>query len=155
MNSSSTSSVWTNSLSVDEVAPSEKENLCDLLNAIQLDLVADQVGQLRTEKCCDCEVNHPSQRRHECLMMTIDEGWLMYGEEAIERIHIKTIVWNEFLEAIRVAKLNYHPHASLHYTNLWKNYNTTLQTLMNLRKSSTPLKYEPIINYLSYWINEH
>jgi hypothetical protein len=60
MNSSSTSSVWTNSLSVDEVAPSEKGNLCDLLNAILLDLVADQVGQLRTEKCCGCKVNHPN-----------------------------------------------------------------------------------------------
>jgi hypothetical protein len=88
-------------------------------------------------------------------MMTIDEGWLMYGEEAIERIHIKNIVWKEFLEAIRVMKLSYHAQASVHYTNLWKDYNMTLQLLMNIRKGSTPLKYEPIVNYLSYWIAEH
>jgi hypothetical protein len=88
-------------------------------------------------------------------MMTSDEGWLMYGEEAIERVHTKDIVWKAFLQAIRVTKLDYHPHASLHYTNLWKNYNTTLQILMDLRKGSTHLKYEPIVNYLSYWINEH
>jgi hypothetical protein len=88
-------------------------------------------------------------------MMTSDEGWLMYGEEAIERVHTKNIVWKAFLEAIRATKLNYHPDASLHYTKLWENYNTTLQILMDLRKGSIPLKYEPIVNYLSYWINEH
>ena len=88
-NSTPVHHTWTNNLSVDEVAPSERESLCDLLNAILLDLDADQIKQLRTEKCCGCEVNHPSQRRHECLMMTSDEGWFMYGEEAIERVHMK------------------------------------------------------------------
>ena len=154
-NSTSVHHTWTNNLSVDEVAPFERESLCNLLNAILLDLVADQIKLLRNEKCCGCEVNHPSQRRHECLMITSDEGWLMYGEEAIERVHTKDIVWKAFLEAIRVTKLDYHPHASFHYTNLWKNYNTTLQILMDLKKGSTHLKYEPIVNYLSYWINEH
>jgi hypothetical protein len=126
----------------------------NLLNAILLDLVAEQVGQLRTEKCCGCEVSHPSQKRHDCLMMTVDEGWAMHGQEALTRIHAKNIVWKEFLEAIRVMKLTYHTQASIHHTNLWKNYETTLQILMDLRKSSTHLKYEPIVNYLSYWITE-
>jgi hypothetical protein len=155
MNNCTTSRTWTNSLSVDEIEPSERKNLRILLNAILLDLVADQVKQLRTEKCCGCEANHPSQNRHECLMMTMDEGWLMYGEEAIERVHARNIVWKEFLEAIRVAKLAYHPDASIHYTNLWKNHSTTLQALMSLKEGSTHLKYEPVVNYLSYWINEH
>jgi hypothetical protein len=145
---------WTHNLSTDEVVPSEIEDLRNLLNAILLDLVAEQVGQLRTEQCCGCQVNHPSQKRHDCLMMTVDEGWAMHGQEAIARIHAKNIVWKEFLEAIRVMKLNYHAQASIHYTNLWKNYETTLQLLMNLRKGSTHLKYEPVVNYLSYWITE-
>ena len=28
----------------------------------------------------------PSQRRYECLMMSEEEGWIMHGMEAIERI---------------------------------------------------------------------
>jgi hypothetical protein len=86
MNTINKSFAWTNSLSVDEVAPSEIEDLCNLMNAILLDLVADQVGQLRTEKCCGCEVSHLSKKRHDCLMMTTDEGWIMHGQEAIKRI---------------------------------------------------------------------
>jgi hypothetical protein len=99
-------------------------------------------------------VNHPSQKRHDCLMMTIDEGWIMHGQEAIQRVHAQDFVSKEFLEAIRVMKLTYHTQASIHYTNLWKNYETTHQQLMNFRKGSTHLKYEPIVNYLSYWITE-
>jgi hypothetical protein len=138
MNNYTTPRTWTNNLNVDEIEPSERKNLCILLDAILLDLVADQIKQLRTEKCCGCKVNHPSQNRHECLMMSMDEGWMMYGEEAIRRVNAKRIVWKEFLEAIRVAKLDYHPDASTHYTNLWKNRSTTLQNLMTLREGSTP-----------------
>ncbi|CAB3985174.1 Hypothetical predicted protein, partial [Paramuricea clavata] len=130
---------WTNNLSVDEVAPSERENLCNLLSAILLDFVADHIKQLRSERCCGCKVNHPSQRRHKCLMMTNEEGWHMYGEEAIRCVHTKNIIWKAFLEPIRVTKLDYHPDASLHYTNLWKNYTETLQTLMHLKEGSTYL----------------
>lgn len=35
-----------------------------------------------------------------------------------------------------------------------ENYETTLQLLMNLRKGSIHLKYEAVVNYLSYWITE-
>jgi hypothetical protein len=31
-----------------------------------------------------CEVDHPSERRHKCIMMPEDESWIMYGEEAVE-----------------------------------------------------------------------
>jgi hypothetical protein len=133
-----TSNAWTNNLNIDEVAPSEIEDLCNLINAILLDLVAVQVGQLRTERCCGCEVDHPSQKRHDCLMMTIDEGWTLHGQEAIERIYARNIVWKEFLEAIRVMKLNYHARASVHYTNLWKNYETTRPFNFSCISEKTP-----------------
>jgi hypothetical protein len=111
MNSSYT---WTHNLSTDEVVPSEIEDLRNLVNAVLLDLVAEQVGQLRTEQCRRCQVNHPSQKRHDCLMMSVDERRAMHGQEAIARIHAKNIVWKEFPEAIRVMKLNYHAQASVH-----------------------------------------
>ena len=65
MNSINKPFAWTSSLSIDEVVPSEVENLCDLLNAILLELVSIQVGQLRTKKCCGCEVNHPTRLSHD------------------------------------------------------------------------------------------
>ena len=43
--------------------------------------------------------------RHECLMMW-EEGWTMHGLEAIERIIKHEIVRKQFVEAIRVTKLN-------------------------------------------------
>ena len=84
---------WANNLHVDKVVPWEIENLCNLLNAIFSEAVGHEVDKLRQEKCCGCEVNHPRQRRHECLMMSEEEGWIMHGLEAIERIIKHEIVW--------------------------------------------------------------
>jgi hypothetical protein len=52
-----------------------------------------------------CQVGHPSQRQHDCLMMNENERWQMYGLQAIERVNGKRMVWNEFAEAMRVLKL--------------------------------------------------
>lgn len=155
MNTSNKQFTWTNNLHIDEVAPSEIKHLCNLLNAILLDLIVVEVGKLRTEKCCGCQVNHPSQRRHDCLMMTDDEGWITHGLEAAERVHARGILWKEFLEALRVTKLSYHEQALIHYTNLTKDHETTLNLLMDLKDGSTLLEHQPIVNYLSYWIVEH
>ena len=113
---------WANSLNVDEVVPWETKNLCNLLNAIFSEAVGHEVDKLRQEKCCGCEVNHLSQRRHECLMMSEEEGWIMHGLEAIERIIKNEIVWKQFVEAIRVMKLDYHEYATEHFINLTKNH---------------------------------
>ena len=65
--------------------PSEMKNLRDLINAIYVETVSNQIEKLRTEKCRGCEVNHPSQRRHDCLIMTEQERWITHGLEAIGR----------------------------------------------------------------------
>ena len=109
---------WENSLNADEVVPWEIKNLCNLLNAIFSEAVGHEVDKLRQEKCCGSEVNHPSQRRHECLMMSKVEGWIMHGLEAIERIIKDEIVWKQFVEAIRVMKLDYHEYATEHFHKL-------------------------------------
>ena len=98
---------WANSLNVNKVVPWEIQNLCYLLNVIFSEAVAHEVDKLRKEKCCGCEVNHPSQRRHECLMMLEEDGWIMHGLEAIERTIRQEIVWKQFIEAISVMKLDY------------------------------------------------
>ena len=71
---------------IDEFVSWEVTHQCNLMNAIFLQTVNHRVGELRKEKCCGCKVNHPSQRRHDCLMMAIEEGWKNYGLEAIEHV---------------------------------------------------------------------
>ena len=147
--------IWATSLSVDEVMPSEMKNLCDLINAIFVETVSNQIEKLRTEKCCGCEVNHPSERKHDCLMMTEQERWITHGLEAIERAIDQDFVWKQFVEAIRVMKLNYHMCATEHYNALKENHEATLDFLMDLKESSNLSDNQPIVHYLSYWIDEH
>ena len=58
----------------DEVVPWEVNQQCNLMNAIFSQVINQRVqflhpliNDLRKEKCCGCKVDHPSQRRHECL----------------------------------------------------------------------------------------
>ena len=135
--------------------PWEIQNLCNLLNAIFSEVVGHEVNKLLQEKCCGCEVNHPSQRRHECLMMSEEEGWTMHGMEAIERIIKHEIVWKQFVEAIRVTKLNYREYAEEYFKNLTKNYKATLEFLKDLKFNSSFSEYKAILGYLSYWTEDN
>ena len=141
---------------VDEVVPTEVRELCDLFNAICVDNVSKEIGKLRTEKCCGCKVDHPSQRRHECLMMSEEEGWEMHGVEAIRREFGRGTIWKKFNEAVRVLKLTQYPRALEHYCSLKKNYTETLGFLLKVKEDQYIMsKYEAIVNYLHYWILEH
>ena len=109
--------------------------------------ISNQIEKLRTEKCCGCEVNHLSQRRHDCLM-TEHERWITHGAIG------QDFLWKQFVEAIRVMKLNYHMCATEHYNALKENHEATLDLLMDLKESSNLSDYQPIVHYLSYWIDE-
>ena len=111
---------WAKCLNVDEVVPWEIRNLCNLMNAIFSEAVDCQVHKLRKEKCCGCEVNHPSQKRHDCLMMSEEEGWIIHGSEAVKRVIEYQTVSKKFTEAIRVMKLDPHEHVIQHFKNLTK-----------------------------------
>jgi hypothetical protein len=74
-----------NDLVVDEVSY-EVKNVCDLMNTVFFEAVVCETRRLLKEKCPGCEVDHPSQRRHDCIMLSDDEGWLLHGLEAMERV---------------------------------------------------------------------
>ena len=78
----------------DEVVPWEVNHQCNLMNGIFSQVVNHQVQELQNEKCCGCKVDHPSQRRHDCIMMT-KEGWITYGLQAIEHVLQKGILWKQ------------------------------------------------------------
>ena len=142
--------IWATSLSVDKVMPWEMKNLCDLINAIFVETVSNLIEKKRTEKSCGCKVNHPSQRRHDFLMTTEQERYITHGLEAIERAIDQDFVWRQFVEALRVMKLNYHMCATKHCNALKENHEATLDLLMDLKESSNFSDYQPIVARYSF-----
>ena len=112
----------------DEVVLWEVNQQCNLMNAIFSQVVNLQVQKLQKEKCCRCKIDHPSQRRHDCLMMT-EEGWITYGLEAIEHVLEKGILWKQFREAICIMQLIPHDHACNHFQKLSSDREATLELL--------------------------
>jgi hypothetical protein len=106
-------------LVVDEVSY-EVKNVCDLMNAVFFEAVVCEIQRLLKEKCPGCEVDNLSQRRHNCIMLSDEEGRLLHGLEAVEHVIKHGILRKQFLEANRVMKLEYYGHAKEHYVNLIK-----------------------------------
>jgi hypothetical protein len=104
------------------------KDVCGLMDAIFSEAVSDEIEKIRKEKCCDCKVDYQNQRRHECLMLTLEESWTTYGLDAIEQVIEWGILWKLFNEAIRVQKLDYYEAVTKHYENLTKNYETILNS---------------------------
>ena len=100
------------------------------MNAIFWQVVNQRGQELQKEKCCGCKVKHPSQRRHECLMMTEEEGWITYGLEAIEHVVEKGILWKQFREAIPNHAAHPSQTCNQSLLKLSSNHETTLELLM-------------------------
>ena len=78
--------VFTDEVSVD------CQKFCKLLETIIAWAVSDEIEKLSKERCCGCEYDHPSQRQHDCLMLTVEEKWTTYGLEAMERVNSKQMI---------------------------------------------------------------
>ena len=139
----------------DEVVPWEVTHQCNLMNAIFSQVVNHRVQELRKEKCCGCEIDHPSQRRHECIMMSEEEGWITYGLEVIEHVLKHGILWKQYREAIRIMKLIPHEQTLQHFQTLSSNHETTLDLLTDLHFKPDLSEYQDILGYLHYWKIEH
>ena len=124
------SEMWAENLDIDEVFSSEERSLCDLLNAIFASTVSNEIRKLRKERWCGCKVDHPSQRRHQSLMLSDKEAWEMYGFDAMRRI--SDTIWVQFIEAIRLMKMDYRGRIYEYFENMIRNSESTLGFLMNL-----------------------
>ena len=138
---------------VDEFVPWEVTEQTNLMNAILSQCVDLRVEKLRKEKCYGCEIEHPSQRQHDCLMMSNEEAWETYGLEAIEHIFQDQILEKQFTEAIRIMKLTPHEHVLQYYKNLKNDYASTLEMIMEVKKNLS--EHQDILGYLYYWQEEH
>ena len=139
----------------DDVVVWEVNQQINLMNAIFSQVVNHHVQKLRKEKCCGCEIDHPSQRRHDCIMMSEEESWITYGLEAIEHVLEHGILWKQFREAIRIMKLVPHEHILQHFQKLSSQYETTLELLTGLHFKADLSEYQDILGYLHCWKNEH
>ncbi len=143
-------------LNIDEAMPWEVRNLCYLMNAIFLQAVDKEVSKLRKELCYGCKKDHPSQRRHDCVMMSEEEGWIKHGKKAIKRVVENKILRKLFREGIRVMKLDYHEQVAEHFDNLTNHFETTLDLLRHLKFNSMGFtEYQDVLGYLRYWSEEH
>ena len=115
-----------------EVLPWEVEQQCELMNAIFSQIVNQRVQELQKEKCCRCKIDHPSQRRLGCLVMTEEEAWINYGLQAIDHVLLQEILWKQFREAVRIMKLIPHEQAVKHFLNLSTHREATLELLRDL-----------------------
>jgi hypothetical protein len=123
-----------------------------LLLLLYANAVAQEVVIFCVESCNGCQVGHPSQRQHDCLMMNEKERWQMYGLQAIERVNGKRMVWNEFAEAMRVLKLTVDRDVLEHLQQMEKDPNSTfVELLMKLQQNTENHELQCILNYLFHW----
>ena len=115
--------------------------------------VSDEIQNLSKEKCCGCEYDHPSQCRHDCLMLTVAEKSSTYGLKGMERVNSKQMIWHLFLEAMRILKLKlYYICIVDHLNDLQRDPDSALlYSLMELRLDTDNTVFNSVLNYLSYW----
>jgi hypothetical protein len=124
----------------------------NLLEGIYANAVAQEVERLCVESCSGCQVGHPSQKQHDCLMMNENERWQMYGFQAIERVNGKRMVRNEFAEAMKVLKLAVDRDVLEHLQQLEKDPDSTfIDSLTELHQNTENNELQCILNYLFNW----
>jgi hypothetical protein len=121
-----------------------------LLEAIYIHAIQNEVNKICADNCYGCEVGHPSQRNHDCLMMEDEEKWLMYTADAVVQVKCKYCIWSEFIEATSVLKMIHRENMRLQ--QLESIYDPMLlKSLREQRLTEENRKIHCIINYLSYW----
>ena len=85
-------------LAVDEVEQVQRQRIEGLINHIFQLTYANMVDELIQEEklnCCHgCAIQHPSQRQHSCLMMDIEDSWLYYREDVLEKNDLNAVLNN-------------------------------------------------------------
>ena len=75
------------------------------LEVIYIHAIQNEVNKICEVYCYGCEVGHPRQGNHDCLMMEDEEKWLMYTVDAAMQVKCKYCIWSQFIEATGVLKM--------------------------------------------------
>ena len=101
---------------VDEISAVEYQKMFSLIEVKYTHAVFTEIERLCEENCHGCKIDHPSQRQHDCLMLTAKEKWELYYKKADPLLNDNRSVWDEFIKATRVLKLSCHKDALEHLT---------------------------------------
>ena len=82
---------------MDKISAVEYQKLFSLIEVIYTHAVFTEIERLCEENCCGCKIDHPSQRQHDCLMLTEEEKWELYHKKAVALLNENRSVWDEFI----------------------------------------------------------
>ena len=83
------------------VLPDDREDIIkETFLSCYITEVSANISTLVVQECYSCEIDDPSQRHHDCLMMPCDMRMLTYYDKAKEIIDGK-IVMEEFFETLK------------------------------------------------------
>ncbi|XP_046546788.1 uncharacterized protein LOC124256859 [Haliotis rubra] len=85
-------------------------------DALYLDALQVKVDELCSNNCYGCEIDHPSQRHHQCLMLSGEERVSMYFDEVLLTVSHATIL-EKAREQRTSAGLDLHDMYVLRYEN--------------------------------------
>ena len=123
-----------------------------LLEAIYIHAIQNEVNKICADNCYGCEVGHPSQRNHDCLMMEDEEKWLMYTADAVMQVKCNYCISSEFIEAARVLKVIHRENIRTRLQQLESiDDPMLLKSLREQHLTEENRKIHCIVNYLSYW----
>ena len=83
-------------LTVDEVEKIQRQKIASLIEHVfQLTYAAlfdTLIQEEKLNRCNGCAIQHPSQRKHSCLMMDNEEAWMYYRDDVVEKIDLNAVL---------------------------------------------------------------
>ena len=124
--------ISTDTICVDEVDMFERHRIYVLISNIFHLVYADEcvepIYAERKNQCYGCETNHPSQRQHDCLMLSEEESWNLFYDNAKDGVE-KEEVWKHVLGVCYMMNIPLHPSWKTYLTELYKLPWTTVYLL--------------------------
>ena len=88
--------IESNILTVDEVERIQRQRVANLIGHVfQLAYAAMLDALIHGEKlkrCNGCEIDHPSQRQHSCVMMDSEDAWMYYRDDVVEKMDLNVVL---------------------------------------------------------------
>ena len=69
------------------ISAGELQKVYILIETIYTEAVASEIRGMCEENCFGCKIDHSSQRKDDCLMLTIEGRWDLYCKDAVALIN--------------------------------------------------------------------
>lgn len=66
--------------------------------------VIENVGSIAISMCTGCEIGHPSQEQHSCLMLSQEEKCMMYFDEALIQLN-EEVMLSQWLTEVKTMNI--------------------------------------------------